>query len=83
LHPDGVIFKLESSRKQNFVLTVIPYFPMKKELKEEMVKKAVNGRLSCSAARKIAEKLGVSYREVGAAADELGIKIKNCQLGCF
>ena len=56
---------------------------MKKELKEEMLKKAVNGRLSCAAARKIAEELGVSYREVGSAADALGIRIKNCQLGCF
>jgi hypothetical protein len=56
---------------------------MKKELKEEMLKKAVNGRLSCAAARKIAEKLGVSYKEIGSAADALGIRIKSCQLGCF
>jgi hypothetical protein len=56
---------------------------MKKELKEEMLKKAVNGKLSCAAAQKIAEKLGVSYREIGSAADALGIKIKNCRLGCF
>ena len=56
---------------------------MKKELKEEMLKKAVNGKLSCPAARKIAEKLGISYKEAGEAADELGIKIKDCQLGCF
>ena len=56
---------------------------MKKELKEEMLKKAVNGRLSCGAAQKIAEKLGVPYKEVGSAADALGIRIKNCQLGCF
>ncbi len=56
---------------------------MKKELKEEMMNKASHGKLSCAAARKIAEKMGVSYKEVGDAADELGIKIKNCQLGCF
>ncbi len=56
---------------------------MKKELKEKMIKRAVNGKLSCSSARKIAEELGISYKDVGAAADELGIRIKNCQLGCF
>jgi len=56
---------------------------MKKELKEEMLKKASNGKLSCAAARKIAENLGISYKEVGDAANELGIKIKDCQLGCF
>ncbi len=56
---------------------------MKKELKEKMLKKVTDGRLSCAAARKLAEDLGISYKEVGAAADELGIKIKDCQLGCF
>jgi hypothetical protein len=56
---------------------------MNKELKEEMLKSASNGKLSCAAARKIAENLGISYKEVGDAANELGIKIKDCQLGCF
>ncbi len=56
---------------------------MKDELKEEMLKRAVDGRVSCAVARKLAEDLGVSYREVGAAANDLGIKIENCELGCF
>jgi hypothetical protein len=56
---------------------------MNDELKEEMLKKAVDGKLSCAAAMKIAESLGLPLREVGKAANELGIKIKNCQLGCF
>lgn len=56
---------------------------MKKELKEELLKKAVDGKISCAVARKIAEGTGLPYKEVGAAADELGIKIKNCELGCF
>ena len=47
------------------------------------MKEAVDRKLPCVAARKIAEALGIPYPEVGAAADELGIKIKNCQLGCF
>ncbi len=56
---------------------------MKEKLREEIMKKAVDRKLPCAVARKMAEDLGVPYSEVGAAADELGIKIKNCQLGCF
>ena len=44
---------------------------------------AVDGRLSCTAARKIAEELKVPFGEVGKAANELKIKIRNCELGCF
>ncbi len=56
---------------------------MKEKLREEMMKKAVDRKLPCAVARKIAEDFDIPYSEVGAAADELGIKIKNCQLGCF
>jgi hypothetical protein len=56
---------------------------MKKELKEEIMKRAGGGKLSCAVARKIAEELHLPYKEVGEAADELGVKIKNCELGCF
>jgi hypothetical protein len=56
---------------------------MKKKLKEEIMKRAGGGKLSCAVARKIAEELHLPYKEVGEAADELGVKIKNCELGCF
>jgi hypothetical protein len=56
---------------------------MRDELKEEVLRRAVDGRLSCAVARNIAEALRLPYKEVGAAANELGIKIKNCELGCF
>ncbi len=56
---------------------------VKEKVQEEIKKKAVHGRLSCPAARKIAERLSISYKEVGMAADELKIKITACQLGCF
>jgi LAO/AO transport system kinase len=48
-----------------------------------MLRKAVEGKLSCAAARKIAEELNIPFRDVGDAADQLGIRINNCQLGCF
>ncbi|MDP2277531.1 MAG: hypothetical protein Q8K51_04845 [Nitrospirota bacterium] len=53
------------------------------EIEEEIKRKAVKGRLSCSSARKIAEEAGVSYKIVGNAADRLKIKITDCGLGCF
>lgn len=45
--------------------------------------KAVDGRVTCAVLRKAAEDAGVAYREAGAAADEAGVRIANCDLGCF
>jgi hypothetical protein len=56
---------------------------MKDKIVEEIKQKAINGRLPCPVARWIAEELSVSYKEVGRIADELSIKITNCELGCF
>ncbi len=52
-------------------------------IKHLLKEKAVDGRLSCASARKIAEELKAPYSEVGKAANELKIKIRNCELGCF
>ncbi len=56
----------------------------KKELIKNRIKeKVLDKKISCPALRKIAEELGVPYREAGEAANDLKIKIKNCDLGCF
>lgn len=55
----------------------------KKKLEEILKQKSVEGKIPCGAARKIAEELGLPYKEVGEASDALSIKIKNCELGCF
>lgn len=52
-------------------------------IKQLLKERAVDGRLTCPAARQIAEELQVSYSEVGKAANELKVKIKDCELGCF
>jgi len=46
---------------------------------------AKSGRLKCADALAIADSLGldVSSREVGKVANEIGIRITACQLGCF
>jgi len=43
----------------------------------------VGGRLRCARALAIARRLGVSPGLVGDAANRLGIRIADCQLGCF
>ncbi len=52
-------------------------------LEEEIQASLMDGKLPCAAAFKIAEKLKANRREIGAAANKLGIKISSCQLGCF
>ncbi|MDI3279962.1 MAG: hypothetical protein QJR13_01130 [Bacillota bacterium] len=45
--------------------------------------RAVEGRIACREALKLAEELGVPPLQVGREANRLKIKIKGCQLGCF
>ncbi|MGF7184261.1 LAO/AO transport system kinase [Desulfitispora alkaliphila] len=52
-------------------------------LKEELEKVIVNNKLTCAQAHMISDKLNIPLREIGEKADELGIKISKCQLGCF
>lgn len=55
----------------------------KKKTAALLTERADNGRISCTAARSIAEELGVAYSLIGAVANELKIKVKHCELGCF
>lgn len=59
------------------------FIAMKEKIQEEIKKRAKDNRLPCAVARKIALDLSVSYKEVGKAANELRVKITNCELGCF
>ena len=55
-----------------------------KQVVLDAVKQAAkDGRLTCTEARKLAKELNVAVGMVGKAADELEIKIKSCELGCF
>ncbi len=53
------------------------------ELQHLVREAAREGKLSCREAFSVARRAGVSPMEVGRAADEAGIKICACQLGCF
>lgn len=53
------------------------------ELRESVVAAARDGTIACARLRRIAEKQGVPYKVAGAAADLAGIKLRDCDLGCF
>jgi len=53
------------------------------KLEERIKKSLTDGRLSCAVALGIAKEMKTSPKQVGDAANELKIKIANCQLGCF
>lgn len=55
----------------------------RKRIEELLNERSIDRRISCADARSIAEELGLPYSEIGSVADELKIKFKNCDLGCF
>ena len=54
-----------------------------KTVREALRKAAENGKISCAKAFQIAEEFKVTKKKVGEILNELGIRIKQCQLGCF
>lgn len=44
---------------------------------------SVGNRISCTKARELAEKYRIPLSEIGRLANELKIKIIECELGCF
>jgi hypothetical protein len=53
------------------------------QLREIIMSKQSDGRISCRAAMAIAAEAGVPSSTIGRLLDELDIKIHSCQLGCF
>lgn len=53
------------------------------KIREAVRNASVGGRLSCENAHALGKELGVTLQEIGAVCNELKIKIKDCQLGCF
>jgi hypothetical protein len=52
-------------------------------LRQAMLERLQEGRLTCHEAHAIAYLLGMEPLAVGLAADEAGIRISHCQLGLF
>jgi hypothetical protein len=53
------------------------------KIQEAVKNAAVSGRLSCEKAHELGTKLNVPLQEIGRVCNELNIRIKDCQLGCF
>lgn len=53
------------------------------EVLEALRRTAPEKRITCARAHQLAAELKVPLRIIGAACDSLGIKIRECQLGCF
>ena len=53
------------------------------EMMDAIKAKAVEGKITCPVLRKFAEDTGVPYKVAGAAADAAGVRVHNCDLGCF
>lgn len=53
------------------------------EMMDAIRAKAVDDKVTCAVLRKFAEDTGVAYRVAGAAADMAGVRVHNCDLGCF
>lgn len=56
---------------------------MNKLLIEAMKNASMENRISCTKARELAENFKVPVSEIGRLANELKIKITECELGCF
>jgi molybdopterin-guanine dinucleotide biosynthesis protein len=65
------------------IITLMDEIIKKKEIERLLKERSVDGRISCTLARKIAEELNVPYGDVGLTANKLKIKVKSCELGCF
>lgn len=51
---------------------------------EETIKdKAREGKLPCAMCFKIAEDFGISKKKIGQVLNEISVRIRQCQLGCF
>jgi hypothetical protein len=44
---------------------------------------ADDGRLTCEKAHELGKQLDVPLKEIGVVCNELNIRVKDCQLGCF
>ncbi|HUO77928.1 MAG TPA: hypothetical protein VMU21_10170 [Thermodesulfovibrionales bacterium] len=76
-------FKKSSIDNEKFLISITEMVEMKDKIRASLNERSENGRIPCPVARTIAEELKVDYQEVGRTANELGIKITGCELGCF
>jgi molybdopterin-guanine dinucleotide biosynthesis protein len=86
-HTTGLVLKELPARisddEMEVLIKLMEETAKKKKIIDLLNQRTEEGRITCAAARKIAEEVGAPYRIVGEIADELKIRIRNCELGCF
>lgn len=55
----------------------------KQAVTEKVKAHAKDGKIACKQALRISEEEGISSADLGALLNELKIKVRSCQLGCF
>lgn len=73
----------KSIDNEEFLISIAEMVEKKDKIRTALNERSENRRIPCPVARAIAEELKVDYQEVGRYANELGIKIIGCELGCF
>lgn len=53
------------------------------EIRQSIERAAADGRVACGLLLELAERTSTPPRRIGQLCDEMGIRISNCQLGCF
>ncbi|MGD1076005.1 MAG: hypothetical protein ABR903_08020 [Thermodesulfovibrionales bacterium] len=86
--PSGVsernrLFLKSSDDHENFLAHIAELIENKNAIQALLRERSTNSTIPCPLARQIAEELHISYQKVGQTADEIGLKIKGCDLGCF
>ncbi len=56
---------------------------MNSDLEKKIQDSLVDGKLPCPVAFKIAKDFKITPKEVGEVCNQLQIRIRSCQLGCF
>jgi hypothetical protein len=56
---------------------------MTEELQEKLKQLAPDGKLSCAQAHRFAHDQSIELEKMKLLLDACGIKLKECQLGCF
>lgn len=82
-HKNSLLITHYSSRNIQELINCIEMTTKRRDTEEILKERSVEDKITCSDARKIAEELGIDYKEVGKTANKLKIKIKDCELGCF
>lgn len=54
-----------------------------KNIEKKLQELAKNGRLTCAEAHQLAVTEGATLMSIGKLVEQAGIKICDCQLGCF